>query len=64
VCSSDLRAVELNVSDYVIELKKEYEFVEEIGESGEVELWRKLCPEKIAERSSIPNKSDRNRLKK
>jgi serine/threonine protein kinase len=32
----------LNISDYLIDLDKEYEFAERIGESGEVELWRKL----------------------
>jgi hypothetical protein len=34
-----IRERELNISDYVIDLDKEYEFVEEIGE---FELWRKV----------------------
>jgi hypothetical protein len=38
---NDERKKKLNISDYVIELDKEYEFVEEIGD-GEVELWRKF----------------------
>jgi hypothetical protein len=33
------KSEKLNISDYVIDLGKEYEFVKEIGE---VELWRKL----------------------
>jgi serine/threonine protein kinase len=33
---------ERNISDYVIDLEEEYEFVERIGESRKVELWRNL----------------------
>jgi hypothetical protein len=31
----------LNISDYVIDLERGYELIERIGESGEVQLWRK-----------------------
>jgi serine/threonine protein kinase len=44
----------LNIPDFVIDLEKEYEFIEGIGDSGEVQLRRKTnCNEEVAAKSYI-----------
>jgi hypothetical protein len=56
---ADKTTRKLNISDYVIDLGKEYEFVEGIGGIVEVELWRKVkTGEKVAVKSYSRGISD------